>query len=174
MEHDHNTDHQHRQPLIKTYLPLIGVFLIIITWTIIAQIFIHNRFDLKEAMSDFMGMFFLIFGTLQLINLKKFAESFAAYDLLAQKSRLYAKLFPFVELALAAAYLSRNWLTLANIIVLILFGIASIGVAKALKSSKGIPCACLGGIFVFPLSTITLLEDLLMVAMAAFMLNLTN
>jgi hypothetical protein len=42
-----------------------------------------------------------------------------------------------------------------------------IGVIKAVTSKQTIRCACLGTIFNLPMSTVTIIEDALMLAMAA-------
>jgi hypothetical protein len=46
-------------------------------------------------------------------------------------------------------------------------GISSIGVIKSVLNKRKIQCACLGAVFNLPMSTVTIIEDLLMVAMAA-------
>ena len=48
--------------------------------------------------------------------------------------------------------------------------ISSIGVAIELSKKKEIMCACLGVVFKLPMTYVTLLEDLLMAAMALIML----
>ena len=47
--------------------------------------------------------------------------------------------------------------------------IGNIGVAKALKKSEKIACACLGTIFSVPMTKITLFENLFMAIMALYM-----
>jgi hypothetical protein len=49
-------------------------------------------------------------------------------------------------------------------------GFSSIGVIKSVLNKQKIRCACLGAIFNLPMSTVTIIEDLLMVGMAAAML----
>ncbi len=48
--------------------------------------------------------------------------------------------------------------------------LSSLGVIRALLSKKKIRCACLGTKIALPMSTISLIEDVLMAAMAAAML----
>jgi hypothetical protein len=76
-------------------------------------------------------------------------------------------IYPFVELALGLAYLA-NWNPLiTNWITLIIMGFSAIGVIKAVMDKRSIRCACLGTVFKLPMSTVTIIEDLGMVAMAA-------
>jgi hypothetical protein len=45
-------------------------------------------------------------------------------------------------------------------------GVSTIGVIESLRAKRKFQCACLGTVFNLPMSTITLIEDLLMVGMA--------
>lgn len=49
-------------------------------------------------------------------------------------------------------------------------GFSSIGVIQSVLNKKTIQCACLGAVFNLPMSTVTIVEDLLMVVMAGIML----
>ncbi len=121
-------------------------------------------------MSDFMAGFFLVFGFFKLLNLRAFAQTFKGYDLAARHIPGYALAYPFIEIGLGVAYLMRwnptwvNWITVGVMLV------GSIGVIQALRSGKVIDCACLGTVFKLPMSRVTLLEDLLMLGMAVWML----
>lgn len=46
----------------------------------------------------------------------------------------------------------------------------SAGVANSLVNRRKVKCACLGSVFNLPMSTVTLIEDAGMAAMAAIML----
>ncbi len=46
------------------------------------------------------------------------------------------------------------------------WGSASLGVIRSVFNKQKIRCACLGAVFNLPMSTVTIVEDLLMVAMA--------
>lgn len=49
-------------------------------------------------------------------------------------------------------------------------GFSSIGVISSVLNKKKIQCACLGAVFNLPMSTVTIVEDLLMLGMAVTML----
>jgi len=49
-------------------------------------------------------------------------------------------------------------------------GFSTIGVVLAVTKKQTIRCACLGSGFNLPMSTVTIVEDLSMVAMAVWML----
>lgn len=117
-----------------------------------------------------MGFFLGVFAMVKLFNLTSFATGFAKYDLLAARSRCYALLYPFLELALGLAYLA-HWqppVTYLATIILLLFG--TLGVIRTMLQGKQLNCACMGQLLKVPVSTVTLTENLSMVAMAAFML----
>ncbi|MEO0413690.1 MAG: MauE/DoxX family redox-associated membrane protein [Verrucomicrobiota bacterium] len=123
-------------------------------------------------MHDFMGFFLLVFAMLKLFDIDGFATGFARYDFLASRSRLYGRLFPFIELALGLAYLAHWQPTITYIVTIIVFGFSTLGVVVALKKGLNVNCACLGTTLNVPLSTVAIVEDLGMVIMAVAMLIL--
>ena len=118
----------------------------------------------------FMAGFFLVFSFFKMLNLKAFANTYAMYDLLAMRSKAYGFIYPFIELALGIAYLLGFAAQATNALTLIVMGFSSLGVIRAVMNKQKIKCACLGAVFDLPMSTITIIEDLLMAAMAAWML----
>ena len=92
------------------------------------------------------------------------------YDLLAKRVYSYGYIYPFIELGLGIAYLIDFSPILTNAVTLIVMLFSSIGVIKAVMSKQKIRCACLGTGFNLPMTTVTIIEDLLMAAMAAWML----
>lgn len=151
-----------------SFLPLIIIISIIIAFTI--GMSIYRGWNYKDAMLDFMAGFFLVFGFFKIINLPGFVEAYAMYDIIAQRSRLYAYIYPFIEVGLGIAYLFRYKLFLANLITVIIMAIGSIGVAIELSKGRQIICACLGAVFKLPMTYVTLSEDLIMGAMALYMI----
>jgi hypothetical protein len=121
-------------------------------------------------MHDFMGVFLAVFSMFKFFDLSGFADGFQMYDLLAKPFRPYAYAYPFIELALGLGYLARwqpTWIYVATIAVMF-FGAA--GVVRALAEGLDIECACMGTVLHVPLSTVALLENVTMAAMAAGML----
>lgn len=152
----------------KNFLPLLIIFMIIFLMTFIRQYFEGYNFD--SAMKDFMGFFFLIFGGFKILNLQKFTEAYQTYDLIAQRTRWYGYIYPFLEILLGTLYITRSYIFFANIATLVLMLVGSLGVLKALLSQGQFMCACLGTVFNLPMTYVTLLEDLLMAAMALYMI----
>ena len=123
-----------------------------------------------EGMNNFMAGFFLTFSFFKFLDLKAFAQSYAMYDLLAMRSKIYAYCYPFIELALGCAYLTHFAPKETYIVTLAVMSFSTIGVVKSVMDKKQIKCACLGSVFNLPMTTVTIVEDLMMVGMAAYML----
>ena len=155
----------------KTYKPLLLIFFFI---TGISAISATRSGSLEGMiwMQYFMAGFFITFSFFKLLDLKGFAESYSMYDLLAKKMPVYGFIYPFIELALGIAYLTGFNMQVTNITTIFVMGFSSIGVIQSVMNKKRIQCACLGAVFNLPMSTVTIVEDLLMVVMAFFMINI--
>lgn len=154
---------------LKTYKPLLLVFAFIIMVATISS-FRDGKFHTMYWMHYFMGGFFITFSFFKFLDLKGFADSYSSYDLLATKWYSYGMIYPFLELGLGLAYIS-NWEPLVTSVVTVaVMGFSSIGVIKAVMNKRKIRCACLGAVFNLPMSTVTIVEDLLMVAMGIIMI----
>lgn len=121
-------------------------------------------------MNHFMAGFFLVFSFFKLLDLRGFVMAYASYDLLARAWPGWGYIYPFVELALGVAYLLHWSPTITNSVTLALMLFGSLGVLRALMRKSNIRCACLGTALNLPMTTVTLIEDLGMAAMAAAML----
>lgn len=160
---------QTNKNLILTYQPL----LLIIGYLLITTLAINlsqEHFDAARWMRHFMAGFFLVFSFFKMLNIQAFANSYAMYDLLAMRYKTYGLIYPFIELALGIAYLLAFEPQITNIITVVVMGFSSLGVIRAVMNKQKIRCACLGTVFELPMSTITIIEDLLMTGMAAWML----
>ena len=153
-----------------TYKPLLLIFgfLVGVTWLIDART--PGR-HWHEWMSDFMAGFFLVFSFFKLLNMSGFVQAYRGYDLLGARSTAYAYSYPFIELALGVAYLTRWQPQITYWATLVVMGVSTAGVLNALRKRQLIECACLGTVFKLPMSKVTLIEDLSMASMAAVMLT---
>ncbi|MDZ7935383.1 MAG: cation transporter [Emticicia sp.] len=160
----------------ETYRPLLLIFAFITGVSIIksfhSDIFETAHFSWMYFMNNFMAGFFIVFSFFKFLNLKAFAESYAMYDLLAMKIPAYGFVYPFIELGLGLAYLTAFQPQFTNWATVIIMGFSSIGVIQSVIDKRKIRCACLGSVFNLPMSTVTIIEDLLMVGMAILMLIL--
>ena len=156
---------------LKTYKPLIIVFLYIILGVTILEIR-SGSFDWMNAMNNFMAGFFIVFSFFKMLDVSNFASSYSSYDIIAKKWYGYGFVYPYIELTLGVLYLLQINPAFTNSATIIVMGISSIGVIQSVMQKRTILCACLGTVFNLPMSTITIIEDLLMVAMAIVMLVL--
>ena len=154
----------------KAYTPLIIIVVVTLLAAGAKQIHYGTEGNLKDAMHDWMGFFLLVFAMLKLFDLSGFADGFQLYDLLAKRSRPYALLYPFLELALGLAFLSQWQPERIYMATIILLGFGAIGVLTALAKGLDVKCACMGSSLNVPLSTVAVIEDLGMAIMALVML----
>jgi hypothetical protein len=127
-------------------------------------------FDPMRAMRHFMAGFFLVFGFFKLLNVPAFADAYRGYDVVAKAWPGWGYVYPFVEVALGAAYLSNLVPVAVNVVTLVVMGVSTVGVVQSVFARRKIRCACLGTVFNLPMSAITIIEDVTMVVMAAGML----
>lgn len=152
-----------------TYKPLLLVFAYILLATLVVE-FAHGDFVLTRWMPHFMAGFFLVFSFFKLLDLAGFASSYAMYDILAKRIPAYSYVYPFIELGLGVWYLLGWQPILVSWVTLVVMGLSTIGVVLAVMNKQKIRCACLGTGFNLPMTTVTIVEDLLMVGMAAWMI----
>ena len=155
---------------LATYKPLIILFSLIFSVSLIASKKVDGTVEITTWMRYFMAGFFLCFSYFKLINVKAFADSYGMYDVVAKQIKAWGFIYPFVELALGILYAMNLYPLYTNIATIAIMGISSIGVIQSVASKKKIQCACLGAVFNLPMSTITIIEDLLMVVMAGGMI----
>jgi len=168
------TEEEAPKTWFETYRPLLLIFTFITGVSVIkafhSDIFETAHFSWMHFMNNFMAGFFIVFSFFKFLNLRAFAESYAMYDLLAMKVPSYGFIYPFIELGLGLAYLIVFQPQFTNIATIVIMGFSSIGVIQSVLDKRKIRCACLGTVFNLPMSTVTIIEDLLMVGMAILML----
>ncbi len=157
------------QSWFATYRPLLLIIGYILVTTLAIQA-ATGVFDSYTWMLDFMAGFFLVFSFFKFLDLRGFADSYAMYDLLAMHWRPYGFIYPFIELGLGLAYVLERHPYVTSLITFVVMVFSSIGVIRAVLNKQKIRCACLGQVFNLPMSTVTIIEDVLMAAMALWML----
>lgn len=166
---NHNEIAEQTKSWFETYKPILLIFFYIVLVTTLVQTQ-NTKFDFMEAMRHFMSGFFLIFSFFKLLNLKGFAESYVMYDVLAKQIPVWAYLYVFIELGLGIAFLINFNPIITNSITVVVMSISIIGVLQSVLNKKKIQCACLGAVFNLPMSTVTIIEDALMIVMSGIML----
>lgn len=153
----------------STYKPLLLIGAYVLGTTLLLEA-VTGAFNTERWMSNFMAAFFLIFSFFKLLDVKAFAESYSTYDIVAKYWQGWGYVYAFIELLLGLAYLLRFNPLATNAVTFIIMTISIIGVLQSVLNKRKIQCACLGAVFNLPMSTVTILENALMIGMSAVML----
>jgi len=166
---NHSEIEEQAKSWLETYKPILLIFFYISLITFLIQ---QKNIDinLMEAMQHFMAGFFLVFSFFKLLNLKGFAESYVMYDVVARKIPIWAYIYAFTELILGLAFLTGFNPLITNSVTFLVMSVSIIGVLQSVLNKKKIQCACLGAIFNLPMSTVTIIEDALMIIMSGLMI----
>ncbi|GAB2690354.1 hypothetical protein GCM10027037_11670 [Mucilaginibacter koreensis] len=166
--HDSATNDDTRSWL-ETYKPIVLIFGYLLTISLIAGNTVLG-FDWIVAMRVFMAGFFLTFSFFKLLNLDGFADSYQMYDVVARKFKSWGYIYALIELALGIAYATDFNPVITNGVAFIVMLVSIVGVLQTVLNKRSIQCACLGAVFNLPMSTVTIIEDGLMIAMSGIML----
>jgi cation transport ATPase len=154
---------------LETYRPILLIFGYILGVALLIEL-VYGSFAWMRWMNHFMAGFFLVFSFFKFLNLKGFAESYAMYDIIAKRWKDWGNLYAFTELALGLAFLTGLNPMLTNAVTFVVMTISIIGVLQGVLNKRKIQCACLGTVFNLPMSTITIIEDALMIGMSGIIL----
>ena len=165
----HNEIAEQTKSWLETYKPILLIFTYITGITFLVQSK-NETFNPMEAMRYFMAGFFLVFSFFKLINLKGFAESYSMYDVIAKRIPVWGYIYALIELSLGLAFLINFNPLIVNSVTFIVMSISILGVLQSVLNKKKIQCACLGAVFNLPMSTVTIIEDALMIVMSGFMI----
>lgn len=158
-------------PKATSYQPVIALFAMTALMALAASLAAYGSPFTVRAGEWFIAFSMCVLAMLKLQNIDKFATMFLNYDVLAQRWVPYSRIYPFAE-GLAGVLMIAgvlNWLS----IPMALF-IGSVGGASVFKAvyleRRELKCACVGGDSNVPLGFVSLTENLMMVAMALWML----
>jgi copper chaperone CopZ len=154
---------------LATYKPIFLIFFYITAATLAIEA-VNGGFDWMRGMMNFMAGFFLTFSFFKLLDLKGFADSFATYDIVAKRWHGWGYVYAFIELGLGFAYLTGTAVITTTILTLVVMTVSIAGVLQSVLNKRKIRCACLGAVFNLPMSTVTIIEDALMIVMSGIML----
>jgi copper chaperone CopZ/uncharacterized membrane protein YphA (DoxX/SURF4 family) len=154
---------------VEIYKPVLLIFAYILGVTVLMEA-VSGAFVRTRWMEHFMGGFFLTFSFFKLLNLRGFADSYSTYDIIAKKWYSWSYVYAFLELALGISFVIGFNPILTNSVTLVVMAVSIIGVVESVRNKRKIKCACLGDVFNLPMSTITIIEDALMIAMSGIML----
>lgn len=160
-----------KDPSATSYTPVVAVFAVTALMALATSYAAYGMPFTMRAGEWFIAFSMCVLAILKLQDVETFSSMFLGYDLLARRWVRYAYAYPFCE-ALAGILMvagALNWLS----IPVALF-IGTVGAASVFKAvyvdRREIKCACVGGSGSVPLGFVSLTENLMMVAMAVWML----
>jgi hypothetical protein len=165
MAHTHHFGGTDGKPWIVTYKPILLLFAFLLAITALPE-WTAGKWVAMRWMNHFMAGFFLAFSFFKLLDLDGFVENYAAYDLLARGWDGWGYVYPFVELLLGLAFLTGFQPLFTNVVTLVVMSVSLVGVLQTVLNKRKVSCACLGAVFNVPMSTITVMEDVLMILMS--------
>jgi glutaredoxin len=158
-------------PKAMSYAPVAAVFAVTALMAAATSQAAFGAAFTASAVRWFVAFSMAVLAIMKLRDLERFSSMFLGYDLLAQRWPPYAYIYPFAE-ALAGVLMISGALTwLSAPLALFIGGVGAVSVFKAVYIDKrALKCACVGGDSNVPLGFISLTENLMMVAMGAWML----
>lgn len=160
-----------RDPQAVTLRPVAAVFALTALMALAASHAASGDAFTPQALQWFVAFSMVVLATLKLQNVERFATMFLGYDLLARRWPPYGYLYPFAEAAAGLLMVAGllPWISIP--VALFIGGIGAVSVFKAVYiDRRELKCACVGGDSNVPLGFVSLTENLMMVAMALWML----
>lgn len=160
-----------RDPDATSYAPVAVLFGLAGLMTLALGMATHGRPFGTETLPRFIALSMCLLALPKLQDIDRFATMFLNYDLLARRWVPYARWYPYLE-ALAGLFMLAGVLDVVSIPVALAIGtIGAVSVVKAVYvERRSLRCACVGGSSRVPLGAVSLVENLMMVGMALWML----
>lgn len=162
-----------RDPKAVTYTPVIAVFAVTALMALAASYAAFGTVLTVRAIEWFIAFSMCVLAILKLRDVEGFSSMFLGYDLLARRWVPYAYIYAFAELLAGVLMVSGALTWLSIPIALFIGGVGAVSVFKAVYiDRRDLKCACVGGDSNVPLGFVSLTENLMMVAMAIWMLTM--
>ncbi len=163
--------HSVRDPAATSYRPVIVLFAMTALMALAASTAAYGTPFTARAAEWFIAISMCVLALLKLQNVESFSSMFLNYDLLARRWVPYAYAYPYLEALAGVLMVAGALMWLSIPIALFIGGIGAVSVAKAVYVDKReLKCACVGGDSNVPLGFVSLTENVMMVAMAVWML----
>ena len=155
----------------KTYQPVIAIFAVAFGMAVASTWASTGSIQIIHTLELFVGFSMCVLGIMKLQNLQSYENGFIQYDLIACRWVPYATIYAFIE-AIGGIFMIAGWLTwIVSPIVLAATSVGAVSITKAVYIDKrSLKCACVGGGSSVPLGFISLTENLMMMAMAVWMM----
>lgn len=160
-----------RDPEATSYQPVAAVFATTALMAIAASWAAFGKVATLQTAEWFIAFSMCVLAILKLRDLEGFSNMFLGYDLLAQRVVRYSYIYPFGEAVAGILMIADALMWIAVPVALFIGSIGATSVFKAVYVDKReLKCACVGGDSNVPLGFVSLTENLMMVAMAVWMI----
>lgn len=160
-----------KDPDAVSYVPVLAIFAMAALMALaISWVSTGTLLTIRTG-ETFIAVAMCLLAVPKLQDVDAFATKFMGYDLLAQRWVPFACFYPYAEALASILILARalNWIAIPT--ALLIGGIGAVSVHYAVYIQKrDIKCACVGGSSRVPLEFVSLTENVMMVAMAIWML----
>ena len=158
-------------PDATTYIPVVAIFAMTALMALAASWATLGALLTARAGEWFIAFSMCALGIQKLRDVDGFATMFLGYDLLARRWVPYAYFYPFGEALAGVLMVAGAVLWLAVPVALFIGSVGAVSVFYAVYVQKReLKCACVGGGSNVPLGFVSLTENVMMVAMAVWML----
>ena len=158
-------------PDAVSYRPVMTVFGVALLLALATSWATQGSIVTLHAAEWFIAFSMCLLAMLKLQDVESFSTMFLNYDLLAKRYVPYSYVYPYAELAAGVLMVSGALLWLSVPIALFIGVIGAVSVFKAVYvDRRELKCACVGGSSKVPLGFVSLTENVMMVAMAVWMI----
>ena len=157
-------------PKATSYRPVVVLFAMTALAALAASYAFSGQLLTARALQWFIAFSMVVLSLLKLQNVDSFSAMFLNYDLLGRRWVPYSYVYPYAEgvagiLMIAGAL---NWISIP--VALFIGTVGAVSVFKAVYiDRRELKCACVGGSTNVPLGFVSLTENLMMIAMAIWM-----
>ncbi|WP_407036017.1 MauE/DoxX family redox-associated membrane protein [Facivitalis istanbulensis] len=158
-------------PKATSYRPVVALFVMTALMALAASQAVYDSPFTVRAGEWFIAFSMAVLALLKLQNVESFATMFLNYDLLARRWVPYSYIYPFAE-GLAGVLMIAGVAIWASVPIALFIGsIGAVSVVKAVYiDRRDLKCACVGGASNVPLGFLSLTENVMMIAMAVWMI----
>lgn len=154
-----------------TYTPVIALFAMAAAMALAGSWASLGELFTIRAAEWFIAISMCLLALQKLKDIDSFATMFLNYDLLAKRWVRYGRIYPFAEGAAGVLMLAGTLMWFSIPLALFIGTVGAVSVFKAVYIDKReLKCACVGGDSRVPLGFVSLTENVMMVAMAVWMI----
>ena len=160
-----------KDPDATSYQPVIAIFAMTLLMALAAAYVATGSLISVKAAEWFIAFSMCALAIQKLQDVRSFSTMFLNYDLLARRWVRYGYIYPFGEALAGVLMIAGVLMWIAIPVALFIGTIGAVSVFKAVYIDKReLKCACVGGGSNVPLGFVSLTENLMMMAMALWML----